>query len=169
LVVEADPLSAPGLYRGSLRVVPEAPGMPRQDEYVIDYEWEVVELLAVQVQTDVMEFGNAGPGITECRYPAVFWVHSNHWEAEIVVSMEPLTGVNNSVTLPNTATCIGWGLDAGSARQSALSAPFGQNELRFVLGPGAHKIAIHSRVQLSVAEPAGTYTGRIVITSRVIR
>lgn len=168
LVVDIDPLSAPGQYQGSLRIVPEIPGAsPLQGDEVY-FEWNIVELLSVNMLTDLMDFGMAGIGETECMNPAVFWVYSNHHEAEILVSMEALTGVDNGVTLAPEVSTIGWGFDPAMALQNALSAPFGRNDIRFVLGPGQHKIAVHARLQLSSGEPAGRYSGRIVITSRVI-
>jgi hypothetical protein len=168
LVVDVDPLSAPGQYQGSLMIVPEIPGAsPLQGDEVY-FEWNIVELLSVDTQTDLMDFGMAGVGATDCLNPAVFMVYSNHYEAEIMVSMEPLTGVDNGVTLAPEVSTIGWGFDPAAARQNTMSAPFGQNDLRIVLGPGEHKIAVHARLQLSSGEPAGRYSGRIVITSRVI-
>jgi len=170
LMVESDPLSAPGLYRGSMRIIPEVPGggAPRQ-QFQMDYEWNVVELLAVDVKGHVLDFGTTGPGISESRNVVSFEVFSNHQEAEILVEMQPLARDGDGELLPPSVTCIGYGSDPIAARQDAASAPFGRNEIRIVVGPGRHLYAISGRVQLSPLEPAGTYNGLIVITSRVIR
>lgn len=170
LMVECDPLSAPGWYRGSLRIVPEVPGggIPEQ-RIEMDYDWNVVELLAVDVKGRLLDFGTTGPGIAESRNVVSFEVFSNHHEAEILVEMQPLARDGDGALLPPTVTAIGIGPDVIAAKQDAAGAPMGRNEIRIVTGPGRHLYVISGRVELSPLEPAGSYSGMIVITSRVIR
>jgi len=169
LLVEVDPMSAPGQYQGSLRIVPEMPGgNDAPAPMSVDFEWNVVELLAVDVNSEEMSFGNTGPGEHDCLAPVTLTIHSNHYEAELVIVMEPLVGVDHDASLPPDSSCLGWGDNPAAAENSANNVPWGHNDVRIVVGPGSHKIAIHGRINLSMSQTAGRYSGRIVITSRVI-
>lgn len=162
-----DPYTPAGTYRGEVRIDPEIPGDSPQRGYTIPYDFQTVELLAVDVLTDVMEFGSMTVGTFDNRAPAVFWVYSNHHEAVIDVHLTQMENPETGALLPNDTTLIGWGESPAEARNNALNLPFGANDLSIIVGPGQHKIAVHARMQLTTTALAGNYSGRIEITSRV--
>ncbi len=164
---EIDPYTPAGYYRGEVRIDPEIPGAAPQRGYVIPYEFQTVELLAVDVLTDMVDFGSQVVGTFDNRAPAVFWIYSNHHESVIDVHLTQMENPETGALLPNDSTLIGWGNSPAEARNNALNLPFGANDLSITVGPGQHKIAVHARLQLTTEALAGNYSGRIEITSRV--
>lgn len=169
LVVECDPLSRPGDYNGSMRLVPEVPGrIEPLHEIVLDYEWNVVELLAIRVRGEqLLDFGVAGPGIIESENFVIVEVFSNHLESTVRVEMPELVSASGEYSIPGTTTCIGYGTDSSSARQAAQNSSFGTNEQFIATGPGYSVFWICGRINLTHGIPASSYSGYMVLTAQV--